>query len=120
MDDKLWDAILLAPVELALDAILDNNSDEPILPMDVIVALGTRPSLGNEQKIQRLFNFGHPNFHEKHNHDAYRPIFRFLSIQNTKVYLDLGQKDKAGPPCQPMLQKTSDKQNPYGRIKGKW
>ena len=62
MDDKLWDAILLAPVELALDAILDNNSDEPILPMDVIVALGTCPSLENEQKIQRLFNFGHQIF----------------------------------------------------------
>ena len=117
MDDKLWDAILFSA---GFDAILDNNSDEPILPMDVIVALETRPSLGNEQKIQRLFNFDHPNFHEKHDHDAYRPIFWFLFIQNTKVYLDLGQKDKVGPPCQPMLQETSDKQNPYGRIKGKW
>lgn len=82
MDDKLWDAILLAPVKLALDAILDNNSDEPILPMDVIVALGTRPSLGNEQKIQRLFNFGHPNFHEKHNHDLFSG-FSLFKIQKS-------------------------------------
>lgn len=76
--------------------------------------------IGEWTENSEAIQFWPPNFREKHNHDAYRPIFWFLFIQNTKVYLDLGQKDKVGPPCQPMLQETSDKQNPYGRIKGKW